>query len=483
MSEKIIDVEPVKEPQQTQALQIRETGGAVGRAMTVDELRENLAYIHEVMRTVMKEGVDYGKVPGCGDKPGLFQPGAQKLCMTFQLTDSVKKEVMREMPNFHREYEITISLTSQTGRTWEGVGTCSTMESKYRYRKAERKCPKCGRNTIIKGKAEYGGGYICFAKKGGCGAKFNDNDSEITGQPGGQVENENPADHWNTVRKMAFKRALVHASINATNTSELWSQDLEDLAKAQEAAQEPRGGVDAPPPPRATPPPAQSQPAKEPVKLYPTQEGKEKMIMTLEAGPARPNRVIVTEYFQKAGMLLPTEEIEDLPLQWVPCSKGQMQRLSRAISDFANGNPAEKAFPPNDLPDAPKKSANKNPKANITPEVDSDSNDPNNPPPEDEKDLWFMKVIAPVPRKGMKRDEYLKNPDTIGSLYACRHGKTDEDAEARQRLFGFVSYFEPKGWTKKDGTAMPPSKTDLDFRDALDAFCEWFEKQHPEEKL
>jgi hypothetical protein len=29
---------------------------------------------------------------------------------------------------------------------------------------------------------------------------------------------------------MAFKRAFVHAIINATNTSELWSQDLEDLA-------------------------------------------------------------------------------------------------------------------------------------------------------------------------------------------------------------------------------------------------------------
>jgi hypothetical protein len=33
-------------------------------------------------------------------------------------------------------------------------------------------CPKCGAAAIIKGKAEYGGGWVCFKKKGGCGAKF-----------------------------------------------------------------------------------------------------------------------------------------------------------------------------------------------------------------------------------------------------------------------------------------------------------------------
>lgn len=29
--------------------------------------------------------------------------------------------------------------------------------------------------------------------------------------------------------------------------------------------------------------------------------------------------------------------------------------------------------------------------------------------------------------------------------------------------------------------AMPPSKADLDFRDQLDAFGEWFEENHPDE--
>ncbi|KKM17042.1 hypothetical protein LCGC14_1679670, partial [marine sediment metagenome] len=33
-------------------------------------------------------------------------------------------------------------------------------------------CPECGQPTIIKGKEEWGGGWVCWKKEGGCGAKF-----------------------------------------------------------------------------------------------------------------------------------------------------------------------------------------------------------------------------------------------------------------------------------------------------------------------
>ena len=33
-------------------------------------------------------------------------------------------------------------------------------------------CPHCGADAIIRGREEYGGGWLCFKKKGGCGAKF-----------------------------------------------------------------------------------------------------------------------------------------------------------------------------------------------------------------------------------------------------------------------------------------------------------------------
>ena len=41
-------------------------------------------------------------------------------------------------------------------------------------------CPLCGAvGSIIKGRPEYGGGYLCYGKKGGCGARFKDDDTRI----------------------------------------------------------------------------------------------------------------------------------------------------------------------------------------------------------------------------------------------------------------------------------------------------------------
>ncbi len=45
----------------------------------------------------------------------------------------------------------------------------------------------------------------------------------------GKVENPNPADMFNTVLKMAKKRAFVDATITATACNDLFTQDLEDI--------------------------------------------------------------------------------------------------------------------------------------------------------------------------------------------------------------------------------------------------------------
>jgi hypothetical protein len=116
-----------------------------------------------------------------------------------------------------------------TGQVFgEGVGLCSTLESRYRYRHAERTCPNCGKAAIIKGKAEYGGGFICFAKKGGCEAKFGDKDPQILNQEVGKVENADIADVYNTTLKMAKKRAHIDAVLTATAASGIFTQDLLD---------------------------------------------------------------------------------------------------------------------------------------------------------------------------------------------------------------------------------------------------------------
>lgn len=242
---------PIDVPSESSALVVREQQTSLDpvsrKAILIDTLNK-VALVMEVMNQVMHEGEHYGTIPGCGDKKVLLKPGAEKLGMTFRLKPRFDVTT-REYPGMHREYYVKCILSDGT----EGVGTCSTLEAKYRYRSGERKCPKCGRNTIITGKAEYGGGFICFAKRGGCGAKFADTDKTITDQPLGKVEHENPADYWNTCLKMGKKRAHVDAIITATACGDIFTQDLEEM---QEAA----GGIAPEPAPRKAPPKTAEQP-------------------------------------------------------------------------------------------------------------------------------------------------------------------------------------------------------------------------------
>lgn len=206
----------------------------IGSPLSVSVIKHQIQVIQEVMRDAMVKDTHYGVIPGCGDKPTLLKAGAEKLCLTFRLAPTYVV-TKTDLPNGHREYEVRCTLTHiPSGSVFgEGVGTCSTMESKFRYRKAERVCPACGANAIIKGKAEYGGGWLCYAKKGGCGAKFSDDDESITQQAVGRAENPDLADTYNTILKMAKKRAHVDAVLTATAASDIFAQDLEDLPRAE----------------------------------------------------------------------------------------------------------------------------------------------------------------------------------------------------------------------------------------------------------
>lgn len=49
--------------------------------------------------------------------------------------------------------------------------------------KTDPVCPICGVSAIIQGKAEYGGGWLCFKKRGGCGAKWPEGTTPTAGDP------------------------------------------------------------------------------------------------------------------------------------------------------------------------------------------------------------------------------------------------------------------------------------------------------------
>lgn len=217
----------------------------------IAEMKEQVQIIQEAMRSVMIEGTHFGKIPGV-EKACLLKAGAEKLSMLFRLLPRFNIDE-RNLENAHREFFITCELSTPDGSfAGQGVGSCSTLETKYRYRKGGRTCPACGSSSIIQStdfKTKQKDGFLCFAKRGGCGAKFaigSPDYQAIESTPSDRVENPDLADCYNTVLKMAKKRAHVDAIITATAASDIFTQDLDDgelpPAPRQQAA-EPRAEV------------------------------------------------------------------------------------------------------------------------------------------------------------------------------------------------------------------------------------------------
>jgi len=190
--------------------------------------KSRLAEFQKFVREYMVEGEDYGLIPGT-QKKTLYKPGADKLCELYGLNDSYR--IIDRLVDFDRglfDYEIECSLSRDGQPVTTGLGSCSSFEGKYRWRDSKYKCPACTKETIIKGKEEYGGGWLCFQKKGGCGAKFDAADQAIIGQVMGQVENDDIATLKNTILKVGKKRAKVDAVLAATRSSGVFTQDIGD---------------------------------------------------------------------------------------------------------------------------------------------------------------------------------------------------------------------------------------------------------------
>jgi len=199
-------------------------GGAAERGLIARRERE------KIIAEVLKEGPDYGIIPGT-DKPTLLKPGAEKTVDSLNLWpdyEPVRVVEDFEKPLFHYAYRCVLKERGSNIVVESGMGSCNSMETKYRWREGQRLCPKCGKATIIKGKKEFGGGWLCFAKKGGCGSKWGDGAKEIEGQKVERVANEAVFDQVNTIDKMAQKRALIAATLNL-GFSQHFTQDLEDF--------------------------------------------------------------------------------------------------------------------------------------------------------------------------------------------------------------------------------------------------------------
>lgn len=235
--------------------------------LTVKQFSEREKLLRE-LKEMLVEGVDYGVIPGT-DKPTLLLPGAQKICTFFgyvphyevrQIEDWTGAEHGGE-PLFY--YDYTCTLLKDGKPVGEGRGSCSSWESKYRYRWVTE-------DVARKMDAAGGQGFFSLVSRGGRISEpaFAIEKAETTGKygkppeywnkfreaitngtatqakkpkkDGGQMDaweidstvyrvpNENIFDIVNTCQKIGQKRSYVGSTLSATGASQYFTQDLED---------------------------------------------------------------------------------------------------------------------------------------------------------------------------------------------------------------------------------------------------------------
>jgi hypothetical protein len=213
--------------EETKAVAIYAEGGAI-QPKSFGQIKAEEKFLKEYVDQFLvegpfKEGADFGSVPGI-DHMAFFR-GIKKIMRDFNLAEGdpiphreTKIVIIQDREVEHLIYTVkTPIINIATGRTiGVAMGSCSTLETKYRFRGDNRICPECDEPTIIEGKEQYGGGWVCWKKQGGCGVKFTKEDTRIISQPVGKQENLNPYDLSDTTMFMAQKRGIVRFILYAT---------------------------------------------------------------------------------------------------------------------------------------------------------------------------------------------------------------------------------------------------------------------------
>jgi len=255
-----------------QANELQGWEGAAQRGLLARQERET------IIARVLKPGLDYGIIPGT-KKPTLFKPGAEKIMDSLNLYADYETISSHESwdvtkPMFAYRYRCILRQRGTGMVICTGIGSCNSFESRYYWRNNERMCPECGMPAIIKGKEEYGGGWLCFKKKAGCGKKFMDGDQSIESQSVGKTVNDDIFSLVNTVDKMGQKRSKVAAVLDL-GFSEQFTQDMEDIAATVMAHLD-----------EEVPPPGEPDDAPEAAKPIPTWQG---TIMRVEPREGKTN--------------------------------------------------------------------------------------------------------------------------------------------------------------------------------------------------
>lgn len=246
----------------TQPVALVPTGNSnavfVAPAATVEQAVERYAQMKQFIQSVLRDKIDYDLIPGT-QKKTLMKPGAEKLATFFGLMPRlVLVDKIEDWDKNLFFYRYRCDLYRGEWLVASSEGTCSSYETKYRYRwLAEHDLPAGIDKSTLKtrggkisefefaiDKAETSGAYAKpaeywarfktaiddgTAKKIQKKTKSGMRDAwEIDGTLYA-ITNQDMADVMNTVLKMAQKRAYVGTVIFATNASEFFTQDLESF--------------------------------------------------------------------------------------------------------------------------------------------------------------------------------------------------------------------------------------------------------------
>lgn len=208
--------------------------------LEVAAIRSAVEYVDKLRNDVMIENIDYGVIPGT-KKPSLYKAGAEKLAFAFQMvgtfeTTSKDEDYFREW-----EYRSETKVWDQSSRRYEITGqTVKAVQGFYAY------TVRCTVKSRITGRV-----------MGECLGTCN------------SLERGRESAPANTILKMAQKRAYVGAVLNATFSSDRFTQDMEDFRfdEKSEPKQEVKPVVPSP------------QPAREPINIIARLEAGEKRLL------------------------------------------------------------------------------------------------------------------------------------------------------------------------------------------------------------
>ena len=162
-----------------------------------------IAQMQLVVQKTLKEGHDFGEVPGT-NKPTLLKPGGEKICMLFGLNPEY--DFLQTVEDYDKEffsYNIKCTLYRNGQPVAQGVGSCNSKEKKYRFVNVDA-IP----STYIGPSEEITDKY---------------------GRTKYKINNPDVCSLVNTILKMAKKRSFIDAVLQVASLSEVFTQDLEDM--------------------------------------------------------------------------------------------------------------------------------------------------------------------------------------------------------------------------------------------------------------